>query len=162
MRKKISEQKRKSKHKKILRRRRMIKRRKKRISEQMPKTHHNKILERARTAHQNNMKKIRMDRLNWWKFVYLLDWWLKIINNVSFLNSQNYISSSKKDFRLFYYSKEKRKNYNKSKILISKIEVDNFEKIYIKFHNLIWFKKKTKWYTVHIWTKFLYLVKNKK
>ena len=140
----------------------MIKRRKKRISEQMPKTHHNKILERARTAHQNNMKKIRMDRLNWWKFVYLLDWWLKIINNVSFLNSQNYISSSKKDFRLFYYSKEKRKNYNKSKILISKIEVDNFEKIYIKFHNLIWFKKKTKWYTVHIWTKFLYLVKNKK
>jgi len=144
----------------------------KRVSEKQRRHRRRKKLRRSKRLNSNNhnfdsyYKRILAKthdnlRSNTWDFIPLQRNEIHKIYNVNFLNSQNYITWNNRNFRLFYYSKEKRQNYIRSKILIKKINVDTLEKMYIKFHNLAWLQKKTKWYKIYGDTKFLYLVKNK-
>ena len=103
--------------------------------------------------------KKKYERLLGWEYVSLITKEKKLLRNKNFLNSQNYISSEVKKFKLYYYSKEKINHYKKSKIMISKIEKDLFEKFYINFLKIIWINKKQSWYKVYLWKRFLYLVK---
>ena len=96
-----------------------------------------------------------------WEYVSLTKKEQILLRNKNFLNSQNYISSKEKEFKLFYYSKEKINNYRKSKILINKIEKDLFEKFYINFFKLFWINKNIFWHRIYLWNKLLYLVKHK-
>ena len=103
--------------------------------------------------------KIKFEKLLRWEYVSLSKKEQELLINRNFLNSQNYISSKIKRFKLYYYSKEKIKNFKKSMIMIDKIEKDLFEQFYINFLKIIWKNNKKTWYRIYLWNKFLYLVK---
>ena len=105
--------------------------------------------------------KTKFEKLLSWEYVSLVKKEQKLLRNRNFLNSQNYISSEIKEFKLYYYSKEKIKHFKKSKIMIDKIEKDLFEQFYINFLKIIWKNNKKTWYRIYLWNKFLYLVKKK-
>lgn len=160
---KVEERKRKKRYKNMMQRRRQRNRRDtKQNNQNNNRTRHffNSKDEIQRRKRRREAKRLR--KLLQWKYVILDGEEYSNLWDKDFRNNQNYITSTRNKYRLYYCSKEEIFQwFNHGKILLKKIDKSFLEKVFIKTSRYYFLEKTLKRNEIYLCSKYLYLKRKK-